>query len=214
MAPLKFTFCPTVTELEATLAAAGLPPPDPRIFPELSLAGDPTGRRDDEAYGRALFEQLSALEAMLLASGAIQRMGTVADGTGARLVAAAREQADLVEVVADVEQRARENLASYGNKAMIIKGDVLELCRRIEPVPCFDVIYIDGGHLEHECLLDSCVCFRLLKSGGILFWDDVGGYESRTDWPGVGAALRSFLQAHNAHWRWLFHNHQAGIVKN
>ena len=56
-----------VTELEATLAAAGLPPPDPRIFPELSLAGDPTGRRDDEAYGRALFEQLSALEAMLLA---------------------------------------------------------------------------------------------------------------------------------------------------
>ena len=60
-------YAPRVAELEATLAAAGSPPPDSRLFPEISSTGEATGRRDDEAYGRALFAQLSALEAMLLA---------------------------------------------------------------------------------------------------------------------------------------------------
>ncbi|MGI9095958.1 MAG: ABC transporter substrate-binding protein [Candidatus Limnocylindrus sp.] len=65
--PDACSYATRVAELEATLAAAGSPPPDPRIFPELSLTGEPTGRRDDEAYGRALFAQLSTLETMLLA---------------------------------------------------------------------------------------------------------------------------------------------------
>lgn len=61
------TYASRVTELERTLADAGLELPDPRGYPQLSSAGEPTGSRDDEAYARALFARLSALEALLLA---------------------------------------------------------------------------------------------------------------------------------------------------
>jgi hypothetical protein len=60
------TYASRVTELERTLADAGLDLPDPRGYPQLSSAGEPTGSRDDEQYARALYAQLTALEGLLL----------------------------------------------------------------------------------------------------------------------------------------------------
>jgi ABC-type transport system substrate-binding protein len=60
------TYASRVTELERTLADAGLDLPDPRGFPQLNSAGEPTGSRDDEQYARALYARLTALEALLL----------------------------------------------------------------------------------------------------------------------------------------------------
>ncbi len=61
------TYASRVTELERTLADAGLDLPDPRGFPQLNSAGEPTGNRDDEQYARALYARLAALEGLLLA---------------------------------------------------------------------------------------------------------------------------------------------------
>jgi peptide/nickel transport system substrate-binding protein len=61
------TYASRVTELERTLADAGLDLPDPRGYPQLSSAGEPTGSRDDEQYARALYVRLAALEGLLLA---------------------------------------------------------------------------------------------------------------------------------------------------
>ena len=61
------TYASRVTELERTLADAGLDLPDPRGYPQLNSAGEPTGSRDDEQYGRALYVRLAALEGLLLA---------------------------------------------------------------------------------------------------------------------------------------------------
>jgi len=61
------TYASRVTELERTLADAGLDLPDPRGYPQLSSAGEPTGSRDDEGYARALYVRLAALEGLLLA---------------------------------------------------------------------------------------------------------------------------------------------------
>lgn len=61
------TFASRVTELERTLVDAGLDLPDPRGFPQLNSAGEPTGSRDDEQYARALYVRLAALEGLLLA---------------------------------------------------------------------------------------------------------------------------------------------------
>lgn len=36
----------------------------------------------------------------------------------------------------------------------------------------FDYILIDGSHLREDVLMDSVIAFKLLKIGGILFWDD------------------------------------------
>ncbi|MDP4943374.1 MAG: ABC transporter substrate-binding protein, partial [bacterium Ellin6529] len=61
------TYASRVTELERTLADAGLDLPDPRGFPQLNSAGEPTGSRDDEQYAQALYVRLTALEGLLLA---------------------------------------------------------------------------------------------------------------------------------------------------
>ena len=61
------TYASRVTELERTLADAGLELPDPRGYPQLSSVGEPTGSRDDEGYARALYVRLAALEGLLLA---------------------------------------------------------------------------------------------------------------------------------------------------
>lgn len=61
------TYASRVTELERTLVDAGLDLPDPRGYPQLNSAGEPTGGRDDERYGRALYARLAALEGLLLA---------------------------------------------------------------------------------------------------------------------------------------------------
>ena len=60
------TYASRVSELERTLSDAGLDLPDPRGYPQLNSAGEPTGNRDEEGYGRALFARLAALEALLL----------------------------------------------------------------------------------------------------------------------------------------------------
>jgi ABC-type transport system substrate-binding protein len=60
------TYASRVTELERTLADAGLDLPDPRGYPQLNSAGEATGSRDDEQYARALYARLTALEGLLL----------------------------------------------------------------------------------------------------------------------------------------------------
>jgi predicted O-methyltransferase YrrM len=36
----------------------------------------------------------------------------------------------------------------------------------------FDFIYCDGNHASHAVLADACMCFGLLKKGGVLLFDD------------------------------------------
>jgi predicted O-methyltransferase YrrM len=38
--------------------------------------------------------------------------------------------------------------------------------------PVYDIIYIDGGHRACEVMEDAVLCFRVLKKGGILIFDD------------------------------------------
>ena len=41
----------------------------------------------------------------------------------------------------------------------------------------FDVIYIDGDHHRETVMLDSVLCWPMLRRGGILIWDDYGIYK-------------------------------------
>lgn len=36
----------------------------------------------------------------------------------------------------------------------------------------YDVIYVDGSHDMDDALIDSVLCWRLLKVGGVIIWDD------------------------------------------
>ena len=43
---------------------------------------------------------------------------------------------------------------------------------RMEGVKSFDFIYIDGSHIAKDVLTDACMAWPLLKTGGIMVFDD------------------------------------------
>lgn len=46
------------------------------------------------------------------------------------------------------------------------------LLSKVTKEDLFDLITVDGSHLAKDVLFDSCMCWRLLKKGGYLFFDD------------------------------------------
>lgn len=36
----------------------------------------------------------------------------------------------------------------------------------------FDIVYVDGSHTHDDALMDSVLCWQLLKPEGIIIWDD------------------------------------------
>lgn len=55
----------------------------------------------------------------------------------------------------------------------------------------FDLVFIDGGHGSHEVLQDAVLCWRMLKPGGVLIFDDYGGNATLTR-TGIDAFLGAY----------------------
>jgi hypothetical protein len=71
------------------------------------------------------------------------------------------------------EARYRANIEKTGaaERVTTIKG-FSQIAARSLPMNSFDVIYIDGSHSQDDVLEDAVACWRLLKPGGILIFDD------------------------------------------
>ena len=60
----------------------------------------------------------------------------------------------------------------------------------------FDYILIDGSHLSKDVIEDAILSFKLLKSGGIMFFDDyLGGDINTLKYPKIG--IDSFINSFN-----------------
>lgn len=79
---------------------------------------------------------------------------------------------------------------------------------RTLPLGEADFIYVDGSHNAPDVLEDSVLSFRLLKSGGILAFDDY--YRGRSD---AGTAIDAFLNAYKGLITVMFQKNQAWIRK-
>jgi glycosyltransferase involved in cell wall biosynthesis/2-polyprenyl-3-methyl-5-hydroxy-6-metoxy-1,4-benzoquinol methylase len=72
-----------------------------------------------------------------------------------------------------IESRFDGNLkrAKCENKLIKIVG-LSQSCLRELPLSHYDVIYIDGSHIASDVLEDTILCWRLLKNGGMIIFDD------------------------------------------
>jgi predicted O-methyltransferase YrrM len=71
----------------------------------------------------------------------------------------------------DIQEAYKEQTASHSKKLQSHKafsGDWLKANREVK----YDFIYIDGDHLPESVALDADLSWDLLKSGGILAFDD------------------------------------------
>jgi SAM-dependent methyltransferase len=73
----------------------------------------------------------------------------------------------------DYEVRYRRNVKTTGaaDRVTTIKGPSQVEVRKL-PLESFDIVYIDGSHATADVLEDAVLCWRLLKPGGLLIFDD------------------------------------------
>lgn len=93
-----------------------------------------------------------------------------------------------------------------------------QLALREAPLDSFDIIYIDGSHAKDDVLEDAVLCWRLLKEGGVLIFDDYrwagffasGTNDEPTDFPKT--AIDPFVQCFEEHFD-VIHNSYQLILK-
>jgi predicted O-methyltransferase YrrM len=89
--------------------------------------------------------------------------------------------------------------ASNGlQKTQLFVGLSGEILRRLS-LASADFVYIDGSHSAPDVLEDAVLSFRLLKTGGIMAFDDYRFIDPR--WKGEGfptATIDAFLDAYKA----------------
>jgi predicted O-methyltransferase YrrM len=78
--------------------------------------------------------------------------------------------------------RFRENTLEFKDRITVLQGYSDKVLRKLEPVEQYDVAYIDGSHYTRDVLADAVLTFPLVKSGGLIIFDD---YE----WPGYVGTL-------------------------
>jgi predicted O-methyltransferase YrrM len=69
-------------------------------------------------------------------------------------------------------ERFQENTSHINDQLIIHIGYSDKVLRSIEPVEQYDVAYIDGSHYTCDVLADAILTFPLVKSGGLIIFDD------------------------------------------
>lgn len=92
--------------------------------------------------------------------------------------------------------RFRSNTKPFENRITLFQG----LSQNILPVlkdETFDLAFVDGDHSREAVALDGRECFRLLKDGGYLVFDDyLWGFKDRPE-TSPKEAIDRFLQDHD-----------------
>ena len=75
-----------------------------------------------------------------------------------------------------VEKLFDENLSKF-NFTKIKDDSVISMRKLLRKNMNFDFIYIDGSHNGEDILSDAIEAFKILKKGGLIFFDDFLQYE-------------------------------------
>lgn len=66
------------------------------------------------------------------------------------------------------------NIEPFKDKVTVLKGWSHEMLRQIHSSEEFDFAYIDGDHTAYGTLMDAVMIHPLIKSGGLIIFDDYG----------------------------------------
>jgi predicted O-methyltransferase YrrM len=124
-----------------------------------------------------------------------------------------------VEPFGEYEEQERNfdyniRVAGCVNKIVKLRGR----SQRVLPLlaeESFDFIYIDGSHTTWDVLQDAAMCWRLVRPGGILVFDDYEHplFPDSFDMS-AGPAIRAFLALITGKYQLLFQDWQVALRKN
>jgi predicted O-methyltransferase YrrM len=96
-----------------------------------------------------------------------------------------------------LEARFDQNTADYRDRiAKLVMPSIAALPRLEQAGALFDLIYVDGGHRLMDVYRDSTMCWPLLKSSGILIWDDYEWTKPGRELDRPKPAINHFLRQH------------------
>lgn len=100
----------------------------------------------------------------------------------------------------------------FSDRVIQLRGDSQAVLPGL-PQEAFDIVYIDGGHLEQEVQADALEAWRVAKFGAILIFDDFLWalhlpLEQRPQ-----RAIHRFLQSHAQDCRVLYRGYQVIVQK-
>lgn len=104
-------------------------------------------------------------------------------------------------------------VSGFSSRMTKIKGNSRVELRKLTPAS-YDFIYIDASHMSAAVLDDACLCWPLLKPGGILIFDDYrfrSEVKKPTYTPKI--AIDLFLNAMDAELDTLYRGYQVVIRK-
>lgn len=112
-----------------------------------------------------------------------------------------------------IETNFDYNLEIYKNRISKYKGTSISFFAKEHKKNFYDFIYIDGSHHSNDVLIDSIMCFEMLKVGGIMVFDDYlwRYYENINDNPAF--AINNFLKFKKGHFKLVKVYYQLVIMK-
>lgn len=105
-------------------------------------------------------------------------------------------------------ERCKENV---GGRAKLIKAS----SKAILPTMAeqFDCIYIDGSHWAKDVLFDTVLAWPLLKSKGVMIWDDYGWLIDQEEIKRPKPAIDAFLTCYRGEYKVLHIGYQFIVEK-
>jgi predicted O-methyltransferase YrrM len=115
---------------------------------------------------------------------------------------------------ADYESRFDHNIRAAGcqHKVRKLKACSQEALRQL-PLNHYDAIYVDGSHAAPDVLEDAVLAFRLLKSGGLLIFDDYEWNAFPDPWLVPRMSIDFFLHIYQQQYDLLHKGYQVAIKK-
>lgn len=98
------------------------------------------------------------------------------------------------QVLETVEAVFDKNTAPFSGRLTKHKGTSQSFYHASAKPDSYDLVYIDGSHRSDDVIVDAVNCFKMLKDGGILIFDDYFWtyYEAELENP--ASAINAFLR--------------------
>ena len=112
------------------------------------------------------------------------------------------------------EDRFDHNILQTGAKHRVVKIKGSSGCfLRTLPLAAYHFIYIDGSHVARDVLEDAVLAWELLKTGGVIIFDDYlwRGNPDRLLRPQI--AIEAFLKVYEGHYRLVDRAYQITLEK-
>ncbi len=118
------------------------------------------------------------------------------------------------KVTDNLESRFSRNIAPVKDRVRVLKGTSLQRLAELSgDIEKYDAIYIDGSHFHRHVLLDTFMAWPLLKTGGILIWDDYGWSREHYRGKNPAPAIDHFLDVYEGDYKVIFATDQVAIRK-